>query len=139
PCSPSAVVQRVFPGKCLKTRDSRPVVSPTWTNRCRVGENACTMLRALGTPMRTRAMLTAACLAAVWMVAPARARTTDTALERAFFDWDRGDYVAALTTYRDVLAGADAAAALEPIALQTGELFHTTELTRDGANPRFSG
>jgi len=83
-------------------------------------------------------MLTAACLAAVWMGAAGRQRTTDTALERAFFDWDRGDYVAALTTYRDVLGGPDAAAALEAIALQTGELFHTTELTKDGANPRFS-
>ncbi len=67
-------------------------------------------------------------------------RTTDTntALERAFFEWDRGDYVAALTTYQDVLAGPDAASALETIALQTGELSRTTELTADGANPTFS-
>ena len=50
-------------------------------------------------------------------------------------DWDKGDYVAALTTYQELLAGPDAAAVLEPIALQTGELFRTTELTTDGANP----
>ena len=37
-----------------------------------------------------------------------------------------------------MLAGPDAAAVLEPIALQTGELFRTTELTTDGANPVFS-
>ena len=43
--------------------------------------------------------------------------------------------IAALTAYQDLLAGPDAAAVLEPIALQTGELFRTTELTSDGANP----
>ena len=58
--------------------------------------------------------------------------------ERASDAWDKGDYVAALTTYQDLLAGPDAAAVLEPIALQTGELFRTTELTTDGANPVFS-
>ena len=60
------------------------------------------------------------------------------ALQRAWNDWDKGDYVAALTAYQDLLAGPDAAAVLEPIALQTGELFRTTELTSDGANPVFS-
>src|SRR6187431_2294015 len=63
---------------------------------------------------------------------------TDAAMERAAFAWDRGDYVTALTTYRELLAGSDAATVLEPIALQTGELFVTTELTKDGANPVFS-
>jgi len=63
---------------------------------------------------------------------------TDAAMERAAFAWDRGDYVTALTTYRELLAGADAASVLEPIALQTGELFVTAELTKDGANPVFS-
>ena len=63
---------------------------------------------------------------------------TDAALERAAFAWDRGDYVAALTTYQELLAGPDAATVLEPIALQTGELFVTTELTTDGANPVFA-
>jgi hypothetical protein len=62
----------------------------------------------------------------------------DAALQRAAADWDKGDYVAALTTYQELLAGPDAAAVLEPIALQTGELFRTTELTTDGANPVFA-
>ncbi len=62
----------------------------------------------------------------------------DAALQRAEADWDKGDYVAALTTYQELLAGPDAAAVLEPIALQTGELFRTTELTTDGANPTFA-
>src|SRR5688500_5653293 len=59
-------------------------------------------------------------------------------LQRAAIDWDNGDYVAALTAYQTLLAGPDAAAALETIALQTGELYRTTELTTNGANPRFS-
>jgi hypothetical protein len=59
-------------------------------------------------------------------------------LQRAALDWDKGDYVAALTAYQNLLAGPDAAAALEPIALQTGELYRTTELTADGANPKFA-
>jgi len=88
--------------------------------------------------MRRRATAIAACLAAFWIGAAGRDRITDTALERAFFEWDRGDYVAALTIYQDLLAGPDAAQALETIALQTGELYRTTELTTDGANPTFS-
>lgn len=59
-------------------------------------------------------------------------------LARADEDWEKGDYVSALTAYQKLLDGPDAAAALEPIALQTGELFRTTELTADGANPVFA-
>ena len=44
----------------------------------------------------------------------------------------------ALTRYQQLLASADAEAFLESIALQTGELYVTTELTADGAAPRFS-
>jgi Peptidase family M28 len=75
----------------------------------------------------------AALLAAGWLASP----STST-LARADDDWDRGDYVAALTAYQQLLNGPDAASVLEPIALQTGELFRTTELTRDGANPLFA-
>jgi hypothetical protein len=60
------------------------------------------------------------------------------ALQSAWDAWDGGDYVTALTTYQDLLAGPDAAAVLEPIALQTGELYRTRALTADGANPVFS-
>ncbi|MEO6239540.1 MAG: M20/M25/M40 family metallo-hydrolase [Vicinamibacterales bacterium] len=63
---------------------------------------------------------------------------TDTALVSAAENWDQGDYIAALTTYQHLLAGPDAARVLEPIALQTGELFRVTELSRDGANPVFA-
>lgn len=88
--------------------------------------------------MQRRVMVTAAWLAAFWIGVSGGERATDTALERAFLEWDRGDYVAALTIYQDLLAGPDRAQALETIALQTGELSRTTELTTDGANPRFS-
>ena len=52
--------------------------------------------------------------------------------------WERGDYVAALNGFLRVLNGPDGAAWLEPIALTTGELFETRELTSDGRAPRFS-
>ena len=89
--------------------------------------------------MYTRFAAAAALLAAGWIALSATATSATTAaLERAAADWDRGDYVSALTTYQELLAGPDAAAAVEPIALQTGELYRTTELTRDGAAPVFA-
>ena len=62
---------------------------------------------------------------------PERLREADAA-------WDRGHYTTALRGYLELLASSDADAVLEPIALQTGELYTTTELTKDGAAPRFS-
>ena len=65
------------------------------------------------------------------------AAANDGALRDALVAWDRGDYVAALTLYLKALASAS-----EPesttIALATGELYTTTELTTDGNAPRFS-
>jgi hypothetical protein len=58
----------------------------------------------------------------------------DTALE----SWDRGDYPAALRSYIEIMSGPEGDAALEEIALQTGELYRTRELTADGRAPRFS-
>lgn len=52
--------------------------------------------------------------------------------------WDRGDYTTALKIYLQILDSPDGAAAVEPIALQTGELYRTTELTDDGEAPEFS-
>jgi hypothetical protein len=86
--------------------------------------------------MRKPIASTAALFAAVWI--PASGRTVDSSLQTAAIAWDRGDYVTALTTYLHILDSPDADAALESIALQTGELYHTTELSADGAVPRFS-
>jgi len=59
-------------------------------------------------------------------------------VKNAALAWDRDDYVAALTTYHELLTSPDAHSLLEPIALQTGELYRTTELTVDGAPPQFA-
>src|SRR5688572_7403192 len=62
----------------------------------------------------------------------------DAAYDSAFFAWERGEYVDALTRLERLLRGANAARYLEPAALLTGELFATAELTTDGLVPRWS-
>jgi hypothetical protein len=52
--------------------------------------------------------------------------------------WERGDYIKALNDYIRVLSSPSGQPFLEPIALQTGELYDTRELTADGRAPRFS-
>ena len=81
-------------------------------------------------------ILAAAVLVAVSI--PLASRTTDTPLQSAALAWDRGDYVTALTNYLQILNSVGGDAAFEEIALQTGELFRTTELTADGDAPAFS-
>ena len=62
----------------------------------------------------------------------------DPRLAEADLAWERGDYPTALHAYLTLLDSADGERLLEPIALQTGELFRTTEITTDGGAPRFS-
>jgi hypothetical protein len=64
-------------------------------------------------------------------------RANDVVLREAAVAWDRGDYISALTTYLKALTSAGEAE-LATIALQTGELYTTIELTPDGTAPRFS-
>ena len=52
--------------------------------------------------------------------------------------WDRGAYVDALEDLRALLAEADEAT-FERIALLTGELYETTEITTDGRGPALVG
>src|SRR5690606_35810344 len=52
--------------------------------------------------------------------------------------WEKGDYPAALRGMQVLLDGADSLDYLERVALRTGELHRTTELTNDGARPAFS-
>src|SRR4029450_11281302 len=59
-------------------------------------------------------------------------------LTNADLAWDRGDYPRALTGYLAILDASPSEDVIEAIALQTGELFKTTELTTDGGAPRFS-
>ena len=60
------------------------------------------------------------------------------ALAAANDAWDRGDYITAITEYIRLVDSPTGDAYLEPIALQTGELFVSRELTPDGRAPRFS-
>jgi len=88
--------------------------------------------------------LTASALLIAASLAPAGDKTwsspgtSDASLQTADFAWERGDYVTALVTYLDILDSPSADRFLEPIALQTGEWSHTTELTPDGAFPQFA-
>ena len=52
--------------------------------------------------------------------------------------WQEGQYAVALRGYLRLLNSSNGEQFLEPIALQTGELFQTTELTTDGRNPKLS-
>jgi Tol biopolymer transport system component len=65
--------------------------------------------------------------------APLRAR-----FDSAFFAWQRGDYPTALAGLDRVLSSPDGDRILEPIALLTGELYHTFPLARDGQGVRWS-
>jgi Tol biopolymer transport system component len=59
-------------------------------------------------------------------------------LDAANDAWERGDYTTALNGYIQLLSAPGGERVLEPIALTTGELFETKELTADGRAPRFS-
>ena len=65
-------------------------------------------------------------------------RSLTSEYESAVMAWDRGDYVVALEGFQRLLAAPGGDRHLEPLALLTGELYHTTELTPDGRAPRFS-
>jgi hypothetical protein len=58
--------------------------------------------------------------------------------EEARLAWERGDYPAALEGFERLLQGPSASQYFEQIALITGELYHTTEITKDGRAVRFS-
>ncbi|HUF23150.1 MAG TPA: hypothetical protein VMN81_03400, partial [Vicinamibacterales bacterium] len=55
----------------------------------------------------------------------------------AYTAWDEGHYVVALERLKALLPGADEAT-FEHIALLTGELYQTHEVTADGRNPSLS-
>jgi hypothetical protein len=59
-------------------------------------------------------------------------------LRLADMAWNEGNYIQALTAYIRLLAAPSADRYFESIALQTGELFVSEELTADGRNPRLS-
>ena len=62
----------------------------------------------------------------------------DVRLQDAGLAWDRGDYPTALRGYLAILGAGATDDVADAIALQTGEVFKTRELTADGGAPRFS-
>ena len=57
---------------------------------------------------------------------------------RALDAWDAGRYPPALEDLRALMQSSSASEYRDRVALLTGELFVTTELTTDGRNPRVS-
>ena len=74
----------------------------------------------------------------VYVASPYAASTPKTSFDAANDVWERGDFIAALNGFLQVVNAPGGGAFLEPIALATGELFETRELTPDGRAPRFS-
>ncbi|MGM1056750.1 MAG: M20/M25/M40 family metallo-hydrolase [Bacteroidota bacterium] len=66
------------------------------------------------------------------------AQNTQEIFDDAVNDWNEGDYIEALTSFKTLLNGTDGDAYFERIALQTGELFHVIEIAEDGQNLKFS-
>ena len=74
-----------------------------------------------------------------WLiVVVAEAASRSTPLDAANDAWQRGDYIAALNGYINVLSAPGGDRTLESIALTTGELFQTREVTARGRAGRFS-
>ncbi len=88
--------------------------------------------------MRTAQILTlAAAIAVLGSGSLTARRAGESPLDAAELAWSQGDYVSALGSYLRILDSPQSDAALRTIALQTGELYRTTEITRDGSAPRF--
>lgn len=78
-------------------------------------------------------------LACVIAAGAANSTAAAKALAAADDAWERGDYITALNGYIKLLEPATVDdAVFEAIALRTGELYASRELTTDGRNPRFS-
>src|SRR5436190_8915111 len=66
------------------------------------------------------------------------AASPSAAIDAANSAWQRGDYITALNGFSQLLNGPRGDGYLDSIALTTGELYHTDELTADGRAGRFS-
>ncbi len=88
-------------------------------------------------PIRTCAIL-CACLLFVTTIAGQRPPETRVDFDSATDAWARGDYPAALNGYIGLLQQSDGSTYLDRIAVQTGEIYRTLEITADGLNPEFS-
>src|SRR6476619_740741 len=75
----------------------------------------------------------------VRLLGPATAMTPDAQWTRALEQWNLGKYPDALADLKALTKSPAAAEFHDRIALLTGELYSTTELTTDGRNPKISG
>jgi hypothetical protein len=69
---------------------------------------------------------------------PAPPATPDALYRRAIDAWEAGKYQDAVPGLLTLMKGPAAAEYLERVALLSGELFSTTELSTDGRNPKIS-
>jgi len=87
----------------------------------------------------SKSFLTAAVVCAVALGGAVVAQHSSASpLEAANDAWQRGEFASALNGYIGVLSAPGGDRALESIALTTGELYQTRELTAAGRNGRFS-
>ena len=82
--------------------------------------------------------LPGALLAVLVIALGASGESADPRLRDADLAWERGDYPTALNGYLALLTSSAADDVFEAIALQTGELYRTIELTGNGGAPRFA-
>ena len=71
-------------------------------------------------------------------LAPVPRAASDAPLKMADLAWDQGDYPTALNSYLQILDSPQGDAALQAIALKTGELYRSIEVTTDGLVPQFA-
>jgi hypothetical protein len=88
--------------------------------------------------MQTKSVLAAVCLIGGLVPAVLSGQRPVAGLEVPDAAWDKGEYVAALKGYLALMHGPEGDRFLEPIALRTGELHESIEVTKDGQAPRFS-
>jgi hypothetical protein len=92
----------------------------------------------VGAAMQIRRLALALSLLAVTSAGALNNTPQATALAAAHDAWAQGDYITALTGYIRILNAPGGEAVHDDIALHTGELYTSFELTRDGRSPRFS-
>ena len=90
-----------------------------------------------------KTMRFAVCLAVVGIVlaglgAAPQQDPADARFDKARLAWDTGDFVRALEEFEGLLTGPDGGRFFERIALLTGELYKTSEITKDGRAVRIS-
>lgn len=87
--------------------------------------------------MKTRHLLLATCTLVLTRPVVAQVPTA-LRLDSARVAWDVGDFPLALDRLRAVVSAPDGDQYLEPVALLTGEIYRTQEITTDGRNARVS-